>query len=176
MEVIRLHALLVGLVLIVLSIHGICAYTVVSEITPYTESQILRNTRMLNMARLTLEHIEEGQTLLFTPTNHSDLDDIISVTTTEVNAYLHLDSDIDRLNTYYSLYNIEVKFDTVPVGSIHSTGETACMLTLASLDCHFVTLDVSGDWTFDFEITTTAGSVSDNAETVVLITVTIQDQ
>jgi len=111
---------------------------------------------------------------LYTPSNTSALNDIISVTTTKNNVYLHLDGDLDAQSSNYATYNIVVKFSTAPVGSSHSSGDTACTLSLASPDYSSINLDVAGSWTFDFEITTTPQGVSSDTQTTVTITVSAE--
>lgn len=80
----------------------------------------------------------------------------------------------DALTTYYDTYNIVVKFATVPGGSSYSSGQTACTLSLASPDYSSIDLDVAGSWTFNFEITTTAKSVSSDQATTVTINVSAE--
>jgi hypothetical protein len=124
------------------------------------------------LSNSTLGNLEEGQTLLYTPTNQSDLDDIISITTTKANVYLHLDSNLDTL-TDYSTYNIVVKFSQVQ-GGTYSVGATACTLSLGSPDYSSIDLDAAGTWIFDFEVTTTASTVSADAPSTVTITVSAE--
>lgn len=123
------------------------------------------------MSNSALGYIEEGETIYYTPSNQTDLDDVISVITLKDNVYLHLDSDLDLLSGYYTSYNIVVKFDTVPVGSTHSQGDIAYTLSLTSPDHGSITLDESGSWTFDLYITTTATSVNSDQNTTLTITV-----
>ena len=104
----------------------------------------------------------------------ASLGDIATITTTKDNVYLHFDSDIQALTTYYSTYTITVKYAAVGSGSSHIVGQTACTMTIASPDPAAVTLDVDGVWRFDFEITTTAKSVSSNQATTATIVVTAE--
>ena len=130
------------------------------------------NVAILTLQDSALGNIEEGQTICYTPANKIDLDDAMRVSTVNSIVYLHLDSNLDTLSGNYDTYDIVVKFDTVPEGSSHNTGDTACTLSLASPDYSSIDLDVAGSWTFDFEITTTAKSVSaDQATTTVTIVV-----
>ena len=120
-----------------------------------------------------LGSIEEGETMLYTPANTSCLNDIISITTTKANVYLHFDTDLNGQSDCYTTYQIVVKVgDTVPDASSNSTGDTTATLTIADPDTSSgVALDKAGDWTFDFEITTTANSVNSDQATRVNITV-----
>lgn len=130
------------------------------------------NVAILTLQDSALGSIEEGQTICYTPANKTDLDDAMRVSTVKAMVYLHLDSNLDNLSGNYDTYDIVVRFDTLPEGSSHSTGDTACTLSLASPDCSSIELDVAGSWTFDFEITTTAKSVSaDQVTTAVTIAV-----
>jgi hypothetical protein len=165
---------LIGVLFILLSFSITTVSAYVYEQAQHQVTQTIQNIATLAVQNSALGNIEEGQTLFYTPSNQSDLDNIISVTTTKANVYLHLNSDLDSLNSYYSTYSIVVKFDSVLGGSSHSSGSTACTLSLASPDYSSVDLDVAGTWTFDFEITTTAQSVSANQPTTVTIVVTAE--
>jgi hypothetical protein len=82
------------------------------------------------------------------------------VTTSKAGIYLSLDSDVDNLVALYNIYDINVRFDTIPAGSSHNPGDLACKLEILSPDYNLVVPDAAGDWTFDFEIMTAARSVS----------------
>ena len=165
---------IVGILFLMLSlgISGVSAY--VYEQASLTVTQTIQDIATLTLSNAALGNIEEGQTILYTPANTSALDNIIQVTTTKDNVYLHLDSDLDSQTSNYATYNIVVKFDTVPAGSSHSTGDTACTLSLTSPDFSSINLDVAGTWTFDFEITTTPQGVSSDIQTTVTITVSAE--
>ena len=123
-----------------------------------------------------LGNILEGQTLHYTQSNTSSLDDIIYITTNQANVYLHFDSDLNSQRSNYATYQIIVKIgDTIPAGSSNSTGDTTAILTLANPDtASGVALDVAGEWTFDFEITTTAKSVDSSQASTVCITISLE--
>lgn len=131
------------------------------------------NIAILTLGDSILGSIEEGQTVHYTPTNQTDLNDIISVTTAEETVYLHLSSNLDDQSGNYGTYDIVIKFDTVPSGSSHNTGDTACTLSLTSPEYSSIDLDVAGAWTFDFEITATANSVSADHTTTVTVSAEI---
>ena len=134
------------------------------------------NTIAITFNQGILGDIEEGQTILYTSSNASSLKDILSVTTTKANVYLHIDTDLDDQSGNYVTYQIVVKVgETGSNGSRISAGDTAAILTISNPDATFgVALDVSGNWAFDFEITTTAKSVFSNQESSVNITVSAE--
>ena len=133
------------------------------------------NTVTINLNQGNLGNILEGQTLHYTPSNTSSLDDIICITTNQANVYLHFDTNLEGQISNYDTYQIIVKVgDTIPDGSSNSTGDTTAILTLANPDtASGVALDAAGEWTFDFEITTTAKSVDSNQASTVDIIVSV---
>ena len=171
MEKAKEHVIL-GTVLMLLSFSIVSVSAYIYEQNSQTVSQTIIDIATLTLNNAALGNIEEAQTLLYTPANNTELDEIISITTTKANVYLHLDSNLETL-TDYSTYNITVKFSTV-VGSTYSVGQTACTLSLASPDFSSIDLDAAGAWAFDFEITTTAGAVSTNSTNTVIINVSTE--
>lgn len=165
------HVLL-GIVLLFLSCSIVSVSAYIYEQNSQSVTQTIKEIATLSLSNSALGNLEEGQTLLYTPTNQSDLDDIISITTTKANVYLHLDSNLDTL-TDYSTYNIVVKFSQVQ-GGTYSVGTTACTLSLGSPDYSSIDLDAAGTWIFDFEVTTTADTVSADAPSTVTITVSAE--
>ena len=162
-----------GLVLIMLSfmIVGVSAYVYESATSQVT--QTIKQIATLTVDNAALGDLEEGETKTYTETEVPELGDIINVTTTKDTVYLHLDSDINDLSSYYDTYNIVVKFAAVGSGSTHAVDDVACTLTLVAPD-DTVTLDKLGNWLFNFEITTTAKSVSEDQATIVEIIVTAE--
>jgi hypothetical protein len=150
------HVLL-GAILLLLSCSIVSVSAYIYEQNSQNVTQTIVDIATLTLTNSTLGNLEEGQTLLYIPSNQSDLDDIISVTTTKANVYLHLDSDLDSL-TDYATYNIVVKFSQVQ-GSTYSVGDN---------------LDVAGTWIFDFEVTTTASTVFADVPSTVTITVSAE--
>ena len=146
----------------------------VYEQAQQTITQTIQEIANITLQNSALGNLEEGETKTFTKLDIASLGDAISVVTTKANVYLHLDSDVNLLSSYYSTYNIVVKYATVPVGSSHTSGNTACTLTLASPDFSSIDLDVAGSWTLDFEITTIAQSISADQATTVTITVSAE--
>ena len=102
--------------------------------------------------------------------------DIVKITNTQTNISLFLDTDLDAQSDNYATYQIIVKVgDTIPNESNYSSGDTITTLNIANPDADCgVTLDVVGDWTFDFEIMTIANSVSSDQSTTVNITVLVE--
>jgi hypothetical protein len=164
----------ISLVFILMSITIVAASAYVYETAQNTITQTVQNIATLTLQNSALGNIEEGQTISYTKATVATLGDIVTISTTKNNVYLHFDSDAQALTTYYGTYSITVKYAAVGIGSSHSVGQTACTMTLASPDPAAVTLDVSGTWRFDFELTTTAKSVSSDQATTVTIVVTAE--
>ena len=159
---------------ILMSIVIAVASAYVYETAQHTITQTVQNIATLTLQNSALGNIEEGQTISYTKATVSSLGNIVNLTTTKDNVYLHFDTDVNTLSTYYTTYSITVKYAAVGSGSTHSVGEIACTMTIASPDPAAVTLDVDGAWRFDFELTTTAKSVSSNQATTVTIVVTAE--
>jgi hypothetical protein len=159
---------------VLLSILIISVSAIVYESAQQTVGQTVKEIATITLKNSALGEIEEGETKSYTKADVAALGAAISTTTSKPTVYLHLDSDIGSLSTYYTTYTITVKYITVPGGSSHIVGATACTLTLASPDPAAVTLDVAGSWAFDFEVTTTAKSVTSDQATTATITVTVE--
>jgi Flp pilus assembly protein TadG len=176
--VIELRKKLFGVFLILLSMVIVSVSAFVYETAQHTVTQTIKDIATLTLQNSALGDIEEGATNFYTKSNASSLGNIVTVATTkDTDVYLHFNSDLDSnssLSTYYATYTITVKYWTVPGGSSHSQGQTACTMSLGSADPGAVTLDKAGTWTFDFEISTTAKSVSSDAGTTVTIVVTAE--
>jgi len=111
------------------------------------------------------------ETILYTPTNTSALDQILTVTTGKANVYLHIDTDLDILTNYVN-FTIEVLVDTQPGSSL---SDPVAVLTMASPDTSAgIDLDTAGSYKFDFRITTTADLVSSNSDEEVNIAVSAE--
>jgi hypothetical protein len=164
----------VGIALLLLSVAVVTVSAYVYETASIAVTQTVKNIATITVQNSALGNIEEGQTLSYTKANVSSLGSILNLTTTKDNVYLHFDSDLDSLTTYYSTYTITVKYAAVGTGSTHNVGDVACTMTLAAPDPAGVTLDKTGAWRFDFEITTTAKSVSLDQATTVTIVVTAE--
>lgn len=164
---------MMGVLLLVLSfgVVGVSAYV-------YQQSQMIATQTIKEIATITLQNsvlgnINEGETKVYTKNEVATLGNAIELTTTAANVYLYLNSDLDSQSNY-STYSITVKFSTVPGGSAHSVGNTACTMTKVAPDPAGVDLDVAGTWMFDFEVTTTANSVNSDTPTTVTIIVTAE--
>ena len=164
----------IGIALIMMSICIATVSAYVYETAQHTVTQTIQQIATLTLNNSALGNIEEGQTISYTKATVSSLGNIVTATTTKDNVYLHFNSDIDSLSTYYTTYTLTVKYAAVGSGSSHSVGQTACTMTLASPDPAAVTLDVDGTWQFDFEISTTAKSVSSDQATTATIVVTAE--
>lgn len=165
---------LVGILLIMLSLAIVSVTGFVYETAQHSVTQTVKQIATLTLQNSALGNIEEGETKSYTKIDVATLGNIVNVTTTKDNVYLKFNSDLDSLTTYYTTYTITVKFAAVGVGSSKSVGDVACTMTLGAPDPSAVTLDVDGDWRFDFEITTTAKSVSADQATTVTIVVTAE--
>lgn len=164
---------ILGVFFILLSIFIVFVSAFVYETAQQTVTQTIQEIASITLKNSALGTIEEGETRGYTKDNATDLGAAISITTTKAGVYLHLNSDIDSLSTYYTTYSVTVKFATVQ-GSTYSVGDIACTLTLTSADPAAINLDAAGLWTFDFEVTTTAKSVSGNQDTTATIDVTAE--
>ena len=153
-----------------MSVIGVSAY--VYEQASQTITQTIVDIATITLKNSALGNLNEGDTQTYTQATVANLGDAISLTTTTANVFLHLNSDLDLVSGYSS-YSLVVKFSQV-VGSTYSVGDTACTLTVASPDYSSIDLDASGTWAFDFEITTTAGSVSSDTPSTVTITVSAE--
>ena len=155
------------ILLIGLMVTGVSAYV-------YQQATLSVTQNIIEIATLTVKNsdlgdINEGETIIYTSAEVANLGAAITITTTTAPVYLHFDSDIDSLSSSYSLYDINVIYETVPSGG--SGSGTACVLSLASPDYSSVTLDATGTWIFDLSIETTADSVDADTPTTVTITV-----
>ena len=162
------NLLAVPLILMAFTILTVSAYV-------YEQSQQTVGQTVVNVADITLQNsalgdIYEGETKSYTKAEVAALGAAVSITTTKTDVYLYFNSDIDSLTTNYDTYTLTVKYITVPGGSTHSVGETAATMTIVAPDPSAITLDVAGSYVLDFELTTTAKSVSsDQASTATVI-------
>jgi hypothetical protein len=161
-----------GLILVMLSISiiGVSAY-IYQEATQ-TITQTIIEVATITLKNSDLGNLKEGETKSYTKATVPNLGNAITITTQEANVYLHLNSDLDALTTHSS-YSVEVKFSQV-VGSTYSVGDTACTLSIGSPDYSSIDLDAAGTWAFDFEITTSVGSVDADVPTTSTIIVTAE--
>ena len=169
---------LIGVLFLLLSISIPVVSAFVYESAQQSVTQTVVEVATITLKDPALGNIDEGETKTYTKVGGggdvelATLGDAISLTTTKASVYLHLNSDLDDL-TDYSTFNIVVKFSAVE-GSTYAVGDTACTLSLASADYSSIDLDVAGTWKFDFELTTTASSVSTDSLATVTIIVTAQ--
>ncbi|MFH0896608.1 MAG: hypothetical protein V1850_00975, partial [Candidatus Bathyarchaeota archaeon] len=148
------------------SVLGISAYV-------YQQSSLSISQTIVEIATFTLKDsvlgtINEGQTKTYTKETVPELGEAITLITSSSPVYLLLDSNLETLIDY-STYNIIVKFSQV-VGETYTVGDTVCTLTLASPNSSTIALDAAGTWVFDFELSTTANSVSSDTPTTITVT------
>ena len=165
---------IVGTAFILLSILIVSVSAFVYESAQQTLGQTVVNIATITLKSSALGNLEEGETKTYTKTNVTNLGAAITLTTTKASVYLHLSSDLASQSAYYTTYNVVVKIATKPSGGTHTVGETVATLSLASPNSGAIDLDVLGSWTFDFEVTTTAKSVTADQATTVTITVTAE--
>ena len=174
LKIIKKKYKIAALLLCFMSIAAVSAY--VYETGQVQVTQTIINIATLTVSNSALGDIEEGQTITYTKAATTSLGNIVSLTTTKDGVYLNFTlSDISVLTTYYSTYQIVVKFAAIGTGSTHVIGDVACTVTLGAPNPASVTLDKVGTWSFDFEVTTTAKSVSADQPTIATVTVTAQN-
>lgn len=157
--------------LILLSFIIVLVSAIVYEQQLNTVTQTITEVASITLNTAALGNIEEGETILYTPTNTSALDQILTVTTGKANVYLHFDTDLDSQSGNYATYQIEVIVDTSP----GTPSGTVATLTIASPDTSSgIDLDVAGTYIFDFQVTTTAQKVSSDTPTTVNIAVSAE--
>ncbi|HIH87839.1 TPA: hypothetical protein HA344_01350 [Candidatus Bathyarchaeota archaeon] len=166
-------ARMMGLLFVVLWFSVVTVSAYVFQQSQMTVTQTVKEIATITLQNSALGNINEGETKGYTKAEVATLGNAIELVTTTVDVYMHLNSDLDSQDDY-STYSITVKYITVPGGSAHNVGDTACTLTKAAPDPAGVTLDVSGTWRFDLEITTTASSVDADTPTTVTIIVTAE--
>ncbi len=135
---------LLGVLFLLLSIAVISVSAYVYEQAQQQVTQTIKEIATLTVQNSALGNIEEGETKSITKATVPSLGNIINITTTKADVYLHFNSNLDTLTSYYTTYTITVKFATVPGGS-HNVGDIACTMTLGVPDPAAVTLDASGD-------------------------------
>jgi hypothetical protein len=165
---------LFGVMFLLLSVVIVSVSAFVYETSQQTVGQTIVDVATLTLQNSALGDLEEGETKSYTKADVATLGAAISITTSKADVYLHLNSDIDSLSTYYTTYTLTVKYIIVPGGSSHSVGDTATTMTIAAPDPAAITLDVAGSWAFDFELTTTAKTVSSDQATTATIVVTAE--
>jgi hypothetical protein len=170
MVAIRKRAIGISLLLLTLSVALVSAY--VYETGNIAVTQTIKNIATLTVQNSGLGNIEEGQTITYTKGTVSSLGNILNLTTTKASVVIHFASNVNTLNTYYSTYTITVKYAVAING--HVVGDTLTSMTIASPNPTGVTLAAIGAYQFDFEITTTALSVSSDQASQATITFTAE--
>src|SRR3990170_9143901 len=100
----------IGVSLLLLSLLVVVVSAYVYETGNISVTQTVQNIATLTVQNSALGNIEEGQTIGYAKGNLSSLGNILNLTTTKNNVYLHLDSNVNLLSSYYSTYNITVKY------------------------------------------------------------------
>ena len=164
----------VGILFLMLSmgIIGVSAY--VYQSATQTVTQTIKEIATLVLNNAILGNINEGQTLTYTKNEVPALGSAVSVTTTAAGVNLHFSSDLASQSTRYSTYSIAVKLLTKPGGSGLNVGNTYATMSIGSPTPSGFALDVAGAYVFDFEIITTANSVTSDTATTVTIAVTAE--
>ncbi len=166
---IQMRKKIAGIAFVLLSIAIMSVSAYVYESATQQTTQTIVNVASLTLNNADLGTIEEGQTITY-PTTTPALNSILSTTTSKASVILNFVSDLN-LQTNYATYNIDVVVNTVPGGSVLSG--TVATLSIGSPSTS-ITLDVAGDYIFDFQITTTANSVTSDQLETVNITVTAE--
>jgi hypothetical protein len=167
---VELKKRIIGLLLIALSFSIIVTSAFIYEQASQTTTQTILEIASITLNDSALGNIEEGDTVLYTPSNTSAVDNVISITTGKANVYMHIDTDLEGQSTYYNTYQIEVVVSSAP-GTSTLSG-TVATLSIGSPDTATgIDLDVAGDYVFDFQVTTNAKQVSGNQGSTVNITV-----
>jgi hypothetical protein len=162
-----------GLALLLFSLFVIGVSAYVYEQATMTVTQTIVEVATITVDNSALGSINEGETIAYTKATVATLGDAVTVNIQSQPVYFYFDSDLDSLSASYSTYTITVKFIEVQ-GSTYSVGDTAATMTVGSPDPAAVTLDATGLWRFDFEITTTAQSVSSDTPTTATIVVSAE--
>jgi hypothetical protein len=164
---------LTGIIFLLFSlmVAGVSAY--VYQQATMTVTQTIVEVATITVDSSTLGNINEGETISYTKATVGTLGDAVTINIQTQPVYLYFDSDLDSLSGSYSTYTITVKF-IEEQGSTYAVGDTAATMTLGSPDPAAVTLDATGLWRFDFEITTTADSVDADTPTTATIVVSAQ--
>ena len=163
-----------GIVFVLLSVMIATVSAFVYESAQQTVGQTVVNVATLTLKNSALGNLEEGETKSYTKADIANLGAAISLTTSKANVYLHLNSDVDSLSAYYTTYTVVVKYITVPTGQEALIGHTAATMSLGSPDPSGFALPAAGSWAFDFEITTTAKSVSSDQASTATVVVTAE--
>jgi len=159
-----------GLMLILLSLIIVLVSAFVYESQTNTVTQTITEIANITLDPAALGSIEEGETILYTATNTSALDQILTVTTTKASVYLHFNTNLDGQSGNYTTYEIVVMVDTQPGSSL---SDPVATLSIANPNTVIDLVDI-GTYIFDFQVTTTAQQVSANTPTAVTITVSAE--
>ena len=90
--------------LLSISIISVAALVYVAAQVPVTKT--VQEIATITSSNAALGNIFEGETIHYTTSNQADLHDVISVITPMDNVHLYLESDLDLLRGFYTLYDI----------------------------------------------------------------------
>jgi hypothetical protein len=118
--------------------------------------------------KITLPSIEECESATYDNSN-PDLDEALIVVTKRDGEKLRATvSRASRLEAYVT-WSFKLIFgEKVPLGSNLSTGDVALTITEEGVK-EYVTLDKAGEYTFDYEISVTAGDVDSDQVQVLIV-------
>src|SRR4030067_1366878 len=138
-----------GIVFVLLSVMIATVSAFVYESAQQTVGQTVVNVATITLKNSALGNLEEGETKSYTKADIANLGAAISLTTSKVNVYLHLNSDVDSLSAYYTTYTVVVKYITVPTGQEALIGQTAATMSIGSPDPSGFALPAAGSCAFD---------------------------
>lgn len=160
-----------GIAFVVLSMVIMSVSAFVYEQAQQTIGQTIINVATITLKNSVLGNLDEGDSASYTKANVTELGAAISMTTVKP-VYLHLNSDIGALATYYTTYTLTVRCFSSPGGSI-TTGAVVATLTLGAPNSGSILLDTAGPYVFDFELQTTAGFISGVPSQATTATITV---
>ncbi len=147
-----------GIAFVLLSIAIMSVSAFVYEQAQQTIGQTIVNVATITLKNSVLGNLDEGETRSYTKAQVTELGAAITVNPTKA-VYMHLNSNIDALSSYYTVYTLTVRCFSAPGGSGISAGDVVATLTLAAADSTSISLGTAGSYVFDFELQTTAAAL-----------------
>jgi hypothetical protein len=144
------------------------AVAVVSATVYWSGTQGMRQvvkevaTGTIATTTIDLPAIDEGETATYTATDVPEFDKALTVTVASEKAPRTLTVTFQNpsvVGAVYTAYTFKLIVDTVPTGS--SLSGTVATVSLTSTTAT-VTLDVAGTYKFDYEVSVTAGTVTED--------------
>lgn len=120
--------------------------------------------------------LKEGETRIYDDTQIESLKDAIKIQVDDFVSHVDLDiySNLDQIDELYTTYDIIIKFSDV-VGETYTTGDNACTISIRNKDYSSIELDAPGNWSFDFEILTSAKSIDEDTPSSVILNVSAHE-